>query len=79
MASLTLPPVRIEKMIPGGKALARHEDGRAVIISGIGAFPGALVDITVTRAKKSHIEGSVRVILEPSPLVRALEPHEEIF
>lgn len=71
--------VTIEKLISGGKALAHHSDGRAIIVSGQGAFPDAVIELYITRNKKSHLEGNIQRVIKASSLVRKLEEHEELF
>jgi 23S rRNA (uracil1939-C5)-methyltransferase len=60
---LTLRP---DRLVAGGDAMARDDDGRVVFISG--ALPGELVEVEVASAKKDYATGQVVEVLERSPL-----------
>ncbi|WP_457638071.1 class I SAM-dependent RNA methyltransferase [Oceanithermus sp.] len=53
----------IEKLVPGGMALARTAEGAALLRGGL---PGERVRARIER-KKNHFEGEVLEVLEPSP------------
>src|SRR3954452_23887995 len=53
------------RIVAGGDALARAEDGRVALIDG--ALPGERVRIDVTADKAAMLRGRVAEILEPSP------------
>jgi len=53
----------VEKLVPGGWALARFEEGVALVK---GALPGEVV-LAELRKRKNHYEGEVLELLEPSP------------
>jgi len=53
------------RVVAGGDALARAEDGRVALIDG--ALPGERVRIEVTANRADHIRGRVIEILEASP------------
>lgn len=50
-----LQKITIEKIGYGGVGIARHEDGRKIIISG-GVLPGMVADVLVTKQKKDFTE-----------------------
>src|SRR5215217_3992235 len=56
--------LRIEKLIPGGEGLARHE-GRVVFVGGV--LPGEEVEAEFTETKKDFARARVLEILEASP------------
>jgi 23S rRNA (uracil1939-C5)-methyltransferase len=56
--------LRIEKLVPGGEGLARH-DGRVVFVPGV--LPGEEVSVEFTETKKDFARARVVEILEPSP------------
>ena len=56
--------VRPERLVAGGDALARDDDGRVVFVHG--ALPGELVSVEVVSAKKDFAKGTVVDVLEPS-------------
>jgi 23S rRNA (uracil1939-C5)-methyltransferase len=56
--------VRPDRLVAGGDALARDDEGRVVFVHG--ALPGELVTVDVVTAKKDFAKGSVVEILEPS-------------
>lgn len=62
--------VRPERLVAGGEALAREEDGdhagRVVFVEG--ALPGELVRVRLTSSKKDYAKGAVTEVLERSPL-----------
>ncbi len=53
---------RIEKFIPGGQALATLDDGKKAFIWG--ALPGELVELKITKDKKSYCEAIATKIIE---------------
>lgn len=57
--------LRIEKMVQGGKGLARLPDGRVCFVEG--ALPGELCKVNVTFQKKDFTSGRSVEILEKSP------------
>lgn len=57
--------VEIEKLIPGGKGLARIE-GKAVFVPFV--LPGEKIEISVTTEKKNFCEAELMKVLEPSDL-----------
>jgi 23S rRNA (uracil1939-C5)-methyltransferase len=56
--------VRTDRLVAGGDAMARADDGRVVFVSG--ALPGELVDVEITETKKDFARASVSLVLEPS-------------
>ena len=55
----------IEKLVPGGQALATLADGKKAFIWG--AMPGETVEFELTKNKKTYCEGvAIRSIAYPS-------------
>lgn len=55
----------IEKLVPGGQALATLADGKKAFIWG--AMPGETVEFELTKNKKTYCEGvAIRIITNPS-------------
>ncbi len=54
---------RIEKLVPGGQGLARHE-GQVVFVEGV--LPGELVEIELSEAKGGYRRARLKSLLEPS-------------
>ena len=68
-----LATVVADRLVAGGEALARHPDGRVVLVAG--ALPGEQVEVEV-RQRKGALRGSVRRMLWASPdRVRPRCPH----
>lgn len=58
---------RIERLGWGGLGIARHEDGRIILLRhSLALFPGELVKATISW-KARHAEGQVTEVLEPAP------------
>ena len=55
----------IERLVAGGDALARLEDGRVVFVDG--ALPGEVVDVEITQSKKDFARATLASIVTPSP------------
>jgi 23S rRNA (uracil1939-C5)-methyltransferase len=56
--------VRAERLVAGGAALSRRDDGRIVLVDD--ALPGELVEVTIGRRHGAD-RGTVGRIIEPSP------------
>ncbi len=56
--------VRTDRLVAGGDAMGRADDGRVVFVAG--ALPGELVDVEVTETKKDFVRGRAVGIVEPS-------------
>ncbi len=56
--------VRTDRLVAGGDAMGRADDGRVVFATG--ALPGELVDVEVTETKKDFVRSRVSLVLEPS-------------
>ena len=56
--------VRVERIVAGGRGLARLPDGKALMAAF--AAPGELVEVEVERIHKDYVEGVVTNVLEPS-------------
>ena len=63
----TTEPVtlRAERMVAGGDAMARLDDGRVAFVTG--ALPGEEVDVTIRNDRKDFVRATVTDVLEPSP------------
>ncbi|MFA6536777.1 MAG: methyltransferase [Patescibacteria group bacterium] len=66
--------LKIEKLVFGGKALAR-EQGKVYFVEG--ALPGESVDVTITKEGKSFAEAKVVKVLKPSKF--RVEPREDHY
>ena len=55
----------IERLVAGGDALARLEDGRVVFVEG--ALTGEVVDVEITQSKKDFARATLASIVTPSP------------
>ncbi|MGH9132423.1 MAG: class I SAM-dependent RNA methyltransferase [Ilumatobacteraceae bacterium] len=60
-STVTLRP---DRLVAGGEALARADDGRVVFVKG--ALPGELVTVELTDAKRDWSRGNVLDVVEPS-------------
>ena len=60
----TALPVRVEKLIPGGQALATLASGKKIMLWN--ALPGELVNFNLTKNKSKYAEGVATDILETS-------------
>jgi len=67
--------VRIEKIVPEGKSLARLEDGKVVFVWG--GLPGELIEINIVKNKKNFAEAEIVEIIEKSP--DRIEPTEDHY
>ena len=67
-----LPCLRIERMAYGADAIAHDDGGRVVFVSG--GVPGDVVDVRVTQEKGRFAHGTVKSVVEASPL-RVDVPH----
>jgi 23S rRNA (uracil1939-C5)-methyltransferase len=63
----TTEPVtlRAERMVAGGDAMARLDDGRVAFVTG--ALPGEEVDVAIRNDRKDFVKATVTDVLEPSP------------
>ncbi len=62
-----------DRLVAGGEALARHPDGRVVLVAG--ALPGEQVDVELEH-RRGALRGAVRRLVWPSPdRVRPPCPH----
>jgi 23S rRNA (uracil1939-C5)-methyltransferase len=55
--------VRAERLVAGGAALARRDDGRVVLVDG--ALPGETIAVTITE-RRGTAHGTVTQLLEPA-------------
>ena len=62
---LPIVTMRLDKIVGGGQALGALEDGRKVFVWG--GLPGEVVNVQLTKKKKSYSEGYVAEVIEPSP------------
>ena len=56
--------VRTDRLVAGGDAMGRADDGRVVFVTG--ALPGELVDAESVEEKKDFVRSRVNLVLEPS-------------
>jgi 23S rRNA (uracil1939-C5)-methyltransferase len=56
--------VRTDRLVAGGDAMGRGDDGRVVFVTG--ALPGELVEVDVVEAKKDFSFGRVHSVIEAS-------------
>ncbi len=57
--------VKIEKLVAGGRGLARLDDGMVALIPNV--IPGELVEITPVKKHKKLMEADLVRVIEPSP------------
>jgi 23S rRNA (uracil1939-C5)-methyltransferase len=57
--------IRTDRLVAGGDAMGRDEDGRVVFVRG--ALPGELVDVVIEVEKRDFARGSVADVVEASP------------
>jgi 23S rRNA (uracil1939-C5)-methyltransferase len=67
--------VRLDKIVPGGRALSVLSDGRKVFV--LGALPGELARVELTKVKKSYAEGLAVEILESSS--ERVQPRDDCY
>lgn len=65
MSSTEPLTVRAERMVAGGDAMARLEDGRVAFVTG--ALPDEEVEVEVSNDRKDFVKATVTEVLEPSP------------
>ncbi|MGE5309994.1 MAG: class I SAM-dependent RNA methyltransferase, partial [Sphaerimonospora mesophila] len=58
--------IKLDKIVGGGQAIGTLADGRKVFVWG--GLPGERVVIRLTKSKKSHAEGIVTEVIEPSTI-----------
>lgn len=56
--------VRAERMVAGGDAMARLEDGRVAFVTG--ALPGEEVEVELRNDRKDFVKATVAEVIEPS-------------
>jgi len=64
MVDKVIENLKIEKIVPGGDGLIRHE-GRVIFVPGV--LPGEVVDIRLTEIRKRFCRADVLQIHKPSP------------
>jgi len=68
--------LKIEKLIPGGQALSKLENGKKIFLWN--ALPGEIVtDYEITKNKSSYLEGIATKIENPSPF--RIKPRDDCF
>lgn len=68
--------IKIEKLIPGGQALGRLEDGKKIMLWG--ALPGEIATkVRVTKEKSNFVEGIVEAYEQPSEY--RIEPKDSCY
>lgn len=71
----TILTAHIDKLIPGGQALATLESGKKAFIWN--ALPGEDVTFSVTKAKSSYVEGIATEVKNPNP--HRIEPKDPCY
>lgn len=71
-STLILDNVKVDKLVHGGQGIAETQDGRKIFLWG--GLPGEIVNVLVTKKKRSYIEGVVTDVISPS--VDRVEPVE---
>ena len=68
--------IQIDKIIPGGQALATYEDGRKIFFWN--ALPGEIVtDYIITKQKSHYLEAIATTVEQPSP--HRVTPHDDCY
>ena len=68
--------IEVEKIIPGGQALATHEDGRKIFFWN--ALPGEfIVEYNITKKKSHYYEAVATLVEHPSPF--RIEPNDPCY
>lgn len=65
--------IRLGKLVHGGQAIAEVPSGKKIFVWG--GLPGELVNVLVTKKKRSYFEGIVTEVIEPSD--DRVEPEEQ--
>jgi 23S rRNA (uracil1939-C5)-methyltransferase len=65
--------VEVERLVPGGVALARHEDGRVVLVDG--AVPGDTVTVELSTRRGTEHGAVVEVVTPSSGRIEPRCPH----
>ena len=68
-------PVRVDRIIPGGEAIATRADGKKILLWN--ALPGELVNYQVDREKSKLIYATATEIIEPSQ--HRIDPKDPCF
>ncbi|MCC6185560.1 MAG: 23S rRNA (uracil(1939)-C(5))-methyltransferase RlmD [Chitinophagaceae bacterium] len=63
---ITLQDLRINSYAAEGKSIGTMEDGKVVFVENV--IPGDVVDVYITKNKKSFAEGRMARLVSPSPL-----------
>ncbi len=58
--------IEIESYAAEGKSIAKLEDGKVLFVENV--IPGDVVDVRITKEKKSFAEGKMTRLINPSPL-----------
>lgn len=66
MKQVITETIKLDKIVGGGQAIGTLADGRKVFVWG--GLPGERVVIRLTKSKKSHAEGIVTEVIEPSTI-----------
>jgi len=69
-----LSNLRLERFVHGGQVISSAPDGRKVFVWG--GLPGELVNVQVTKKRKSYLEAIVTEVIEPSD--DRIEPEEPL-
>ncbi|MDD2487336.1 MAG: 23S rRNA (uracil(1939)-C(5))-methyltransferase RlmD [Candidatus Gracilibacteria bacterium] len=73
-----LERIFVEKLIFGGKGLAKAPDGKKIIITG-GVIPESIVNLRILKIKNSYIDAQVLDVVKKSPLEDKLPDHFQVY
>ncbi|MCA9345960.1 class I SAM-dependent RNA methyltransferase [Candidatus Saccharibacteria bacterium] len=72
-STLILDNVKVDKLVHGGQGIAEAQDGRKIFLWG--GLPGEIVNVRVTKKKRSYFEGIVTdVISRSTDRIEPVEP-----
>lgn len=67
--------IKLGDIVPGGQTIGQLADGRKVFVWG--GLPGELVEVQLTKLKRSYAEAVAISVIEPSP--QRIEPMDECY
>ena len=67
--------IKLGDIVPGGQTIGQLTDGRKVFVWG--GLPGELVEVQLTKLKRSYAEAVAISVIEPSP--QRIEPMDECY
>ena len=75
MKKIIKETIKLDKIVPGGQAMGQLADGRKVFVWG--GLAGEVVEVQLTKLKKSYAEAVVTDVLQPSS--DRIEPRDECY